>query len=572
MKSLVSLVLTVLLSLTPIRAEDAPPALGFLMKALDQTDDADTQVNLLRGINKALEGRRALTAPEGWDALAAKLAKSANAEVREQMQTLGAIFGSSAALEAMRKLVAQPDGERAAREKALDSLLAAKDKDTLPLLLELAKSPGPIRRAAVRGLTAYDDPRIGETLVATYATLDTEEKREAIGSLLARPSSARTLTAAFDAKTIPFTDLSTPQLRQLKSLKDAPIEDWLRSHPAMTLAVSDKLAEATRLRAFLTPETVKAGDASRGRALFTQTCALCHRLFDAGADIGPELTGANRTDTDYLLQNILDPNALIGKDYQSTTVETNDGRFFVGIVRSDDANALTLKTLGGPVVIPRGDIKTVTVSEVSLMPEGLLSALAPDQVRDLFAYLGSPRQVPILATALNAGDFFNARDFTRWRKSGDAWTVADGAFTGRGGAQHPEALVSEMIAGDFKLTAQIKITGDQAAAEIVLRGRAGDEPFSGVSLSFGGATASNLWLYNAAGKPQPALNGPVVESGKWIACEIVAAGPKMTVKLGGRPAFDFSAPGAETRTIPAFHIFGEGAELALKDIRLEAAP
>ena len=560
-----------LLPFAPIRAEDAPPALKFLMDALNQTEDAGMQANLLRGINRALEGRRGLAAPAGWDALAEKLTKSASADVREQVQTLGVTFGSGSALAAMRKVFADQSADDATRGKALESLLAAKDKETLPLLLETAKAPGPLRRASLRGLATFDDPRVAPFVAESYPSLSSEEKQEVLATLLARPASAKVLLAAIDAKAIPLTDLGAPQIRQLKGFKDAQIVDWLRAHPAMTNAVSNKQGEIARLKATLTPERIRAGDANRGRALYSQSCALCHKLFDAGADIGPEITGANRTDVDYLLGNILDPNALIGKDYQSTTIETTDGRILAGMVRSENKDAITLKTLAGSIVVPRGDVGKMEVSEISMMPEGLISALAPEQVRDLFAYLSSPRQVPVLATSLNAADFFNGRDFTRWRVSGDAWKIADSTITARGNARQPEALVSEMIAADFKLSAQIKVTGANAAAEIVLRGSAGREGFRGASLSVGGASPSNVWLYTEA-KPQRAANGPAIEAGKWIACEIESRGPKISVRLDGKDAIEIPAPEAAMRTVPALYIFGEGSELTVKDLKIEIAP
>ena len=571
MKPFLPIALTLLAVLAPIRGEEAPPALKFLMGALAESDDDATQANLLRGINAALEGRRGLTAPPEWEALGAKLGQSVSADVREQAQRLGVTFGSAGALAAMRKVFADGKAERIAREKALDSLLAAKDRETLPLLLDLAKAPGPLRRASLRGLSSYDDPRVAPFIIDSYAALGSEEKQEVLATLLARPASARALTAALDAQAIPLADLAAPQIRQLKGFKDAQIVDWLRAHPALTIAISNKQGEIARLKATLTPETIKAGDANHGRALFAQSCALCHRLFDAGADIGPEITGANRTEVDYLLGNILDPNALIGKDYQSTSIETTDGRILVGMVRGEDASAITLKTLAGAIVVPRGDVSTVTVSEVSMMPEGLISALAPEQVRDLFAYLASPRQVPVLATSLNAADFFNGRDFTRWRKSSDAWSIADGAIVARGNAKQPESLVSEMIAGDYKMTAQIKVTGAAAAVEIVLRGSAGQEGFRGASLSLGGSAPSNVWIYQDA-KPQAAANGPAIKTGQWIACEIESRGPKITVRLAGKTAVEIPAPNAAARTVPAFYIFGEGAELAVKDLQIEITP
>src|SRR4029078_12917345 len=101
MKRLVLSSIVLLLSLAPIWAQETPPALGILLQTLDKSEDPATQANLLRGIIKALEGRRGLQAPASWEALAAKLAQSPNQEVREQVQTLGGMFGRSSALRDM---------------------------------------------------------------------------------------------------------------------------------------------------------------------------------------------------------------------------------------------------------------------------------------------------------------------------------------------------------------------------------------------------------------------------------------------------------------------------------------
>src|SRR4029079_14791016 len=126
--------------------------------------------------------------------------------------------------------------------------------------------------------------------------------------------------------------------------------------------------------------------------------------------------------------------------------ETKDGRVLVGMLRGDDANTNSLRTLAETIIVPRSDVRTINVSEVSMMPEGLLNALNQTQLRDLFTYLSSPRQVPILASAQNAADFFNGTDFTRWRASNEAWKVENGEIVGAAASDKTESLVSEMVA------------------------------------------------------------------------------------------------------------------------------
>src|SRR5207302_11483553 len=97
-------------------------------------------------------------------------------------------------------------------------------------------------------------------------------------------------------------------------------------------------------KAILPSDMVKRGDASHGRLVFSKTCASCHMLFDAGGNVGPNLTGSQRANLDYVLENVVDPNAIVARDYQMTLIETKDGRTITGIVQSETDSALTVRT------------------------------------------------------------------------------------------------------------------------------------------------------------------------------------------------------------------------------------
>lgn len=396
MKRFVTTAISILVSTCIFAQEPAPPVLGILLQQLAKTEDANTQLNLLRGINAALKGRRGITAPPEWAALAPKLAKSDNAEIREIAQTLGTIFGSSDAFAAARATAADPKAELEARRKALDSLIAGKDNETPTLLRKLIAEPGPLRGAALRGFAAYQEKNTIDTIVAVYSKLTPEEKRDALGTIASRPAWAKSFVWLLDGQQIPRADFSVALVRQLRAFKDHDLDDALDRHfGKMAGTTTDKQPEIAEIKKWLTPEYIRGGNAPHGREVFNRTCALCHKLFDAGAEIAPELTGANRTDLDYLLQNIVDPNALIGADYQLTIIETKDGRVLAGMIRGENANTLTVRTMTEQVILPVGDVKTRTVSPGSLMPEGLLQAMPHEDARDLFLYFSSSKQVPL---------------------------------------------------------------------------------------------------------------------------------------------------------------------------------
>lgn len=392
------LALSLTLTIAVAAENTAPPVLSILAQQIAKTEDPATQLNLLRGMNAALKGRRGVAAPAEWAAVSEKLSKSTSAEVRDLVQSLGTIFGSSDAFAALRKTAADANATVEQRRKALEALIAGKDAETAGLLRSLLKEPGPLRSDALRGLATFNEGDTVELIVSVYSKLSVEEKRDALGTLSSRPAWAKSFVWLLDGQQIPRADISVTLVRQLRSFKDTGLDNALDRHfGKMSGSGADKQPEIAKIKEWLTVDFVKAGNASHGREVYSRTCALCHKLFDAGMEIGPELTGSNRTDIDYLLQNIVDPNALIGADYQLNTIELKDGRILVGMIRAEDANTLTVRTMTETVTVPGPEVKTKTVSPMSMMPEGLFGAMSKEDARDLFRYLSSPQQVALPA-------------------------------------------------------------------------------------------------------------------------------------------------------------------------------
>jgi putative heme-binding domain-containing protein len=299
---------------------------------------------------------------------------------------------------------------------------------------------------------------------------------------------------------------------------------------------------------------------------------MCHTLFGSGGKIGPELPGAFE-DVDYLLQNIVDPNAIIGKDYQQTVVQTKNGQTVLGIVAAEDAGSVTLKSLAGPVILQRADIAQLSVLDISLMPEGLLAAMKEDDVRDLFSYLRRHGPVPMLASPANVNDFFTGSDLTHWAvSSAERWEVKAGEIIGRGSADRAEFITSDLTAESFRLRVQIAISGTGALAEIVLRGSHAEGGFAGVALRLG-AGAPALLRYRTPGVPPEIEQLPHAGVlGKSVAVEVLARGEKLRVLLDGQPLCELSEPALGTRTNFQFRVAGGDAELRIKDLALALEP
>jgi putative heme-binding domain-containing protein len=137
------------------------------------------------------------------------------------------------------------------------------------------------------------------------------------------------------------------------------------------------------------------GNAAKGKMLFLQTCGSCHKMFGEGGAIGPDLTGSNRTDVDYILMNVLEPSAEIQEDYKMVVINTRDGRTYTGNVIAEDQRKITLRVVGqDPVIINKSSILSKEVTAVSMMPLGLFQNLTNGEVVDLVSYLKTYTQIP----------------------------------------------------------------------------------------------------------------------------------------------------------------------------------
>src|SRR6266508_3047416 len=145
-----------------LRAQEDDP-LPALVQVLGTSDDAQFNLDILKGMSAGLKGRRRVAMPAGWEEIAAKLAKSPNAQVRELVQSLSVTFGSASALATLKQTLAESKADPKARQAALDVLLAAREPGLAELLRSLLKDSA-IRAGALRGLAAYEDGRTPEAI------------------------------------------------------------------------------------------------------------------------------------------------------------------------------------------------------------------------------------------------------------------------------------------------------------------------------------------------------------------------------------------------------------------------
>lgn len=344
---------------------------------------------LLAGIKAGLAGITQLAEPTAWRTAYVTLSEDPDAGVRQTARELAVLFGNAEALRALRGVLASAETPVPERTEALALLSRLRDSETLDSITRLANQPGPLRKEALGALSAFSDAGIPALLVRLLPELKGEERNEALNTLVARPAGARALLDAIDKGYFPKNILSAPLARKIQGYKDTSLNDWIEKNWGKLNASNYvKRGNIDHFKKFLDDESVLRADLQRGRELFRASCGICHQLFGKGGDIGPHLT-CGYTDLEYLLQNIVDPNAVIGKDYQLVYITLKDGSLQAGIISAENATSVTLKIPGAPapVVITKDQILHREVSPNSIMPEGLLNGLEEPDIRSLFLYL-----------------------------------------------------------------------------------------------------------------------------------------------------------------------------------------
>ena len=132
-----------------------------------------------------------------------------------------------------------------------------------------------------------------------------------------------------------------------------------------------------------------AYSAQAGAAHFKKLCATCHLPNQKDESLAPKLAGSGSKGIGYLVENVLDPNAVIGRDFQAQLIATVDGRVFTGLVVDENDSAITIRTATDNVTIQRDDIGVLKVSKNSFMPTDLLKTLNDRERIELFKYLMS---------------------------------------------------------------------------------------------------------------------------------------------------------------------------------------
>ncbi|MBL9185674.1 MAG: c-type cytochrome [Verrucomicrobiaceae bacterium] len=363
--------------------------LNSCAELLALTTDVDIRSTFVRGIASAFEGAEMPKLPEALQkALNDYMAKQSGGDL-----TLALRSGNAEALKNALKLLSDAKATNTARIAIAKTLAElGKNDAVMPMVAILKSSAAPsLKRGILQAAAKFDDKRIPEALLLGWEGQiagDKALREDALRVMAGRKEWAQILMNFVNEWKVPAKHFTIDIVRQLSLHKDADIDASIEKHWKGLLATGptpEKKKEAERIKAVL---KTGLGDADKGKIQFMARCFACHKLFGEGGAIGPELTGYDRANVDFWLDNIFTPSLEIREGFGAYTVKTKGGQLLTGLMDAQDANGIVLKDLAGnKTAIKQADIEKLEASPVSLMPEGLTAGMSDTDLKDFFAYL-----------------------------------------------------------------------------------------------------------------------------------------------------------------------------------------
>jgi putative membrane-bound dehydrogenase-like protein len=373
---------------------EQPPAalVENLLRLATALGDRGATVSLLEAVAAPENGRHAawqFAALAGLlDALAQRgtpLARLAEGDARLKT-AVGRLDGLFAAARSLAGDDKAPLAERVAAVRLLGRGPDHRAEDVKELTNLLVPQNGEeLQSAAVAALGGLHEAGVPEVLLRGWKGYSPPVRGRVLDALLGREDWSGALLDAVEHKQVLIQEIDAVHRQRLLQHRAAAI----RSRAGKVLAGALDPDRAKVVAAYR-PALALAGDASRGRQLFTKTCATCHQLAGIGNQVGPDLASVGDKSPEGLLISILDPNRAVEARYLNYQAVLRDGRTFSGLLAGETGNSITLIGPDGKKqVVLRTELDELTGTGKSLMPEGLEKDLKPQDLADLIAFVRS---------------------------------------------------------------------------------------------------------------------------------------------------------------------------------------
>ncbi|HSJ02963.1 MAG TPA: ThuA domain-containing protein, partial [Verrucomicrobium sp.] len=250
-------------------------------------------------------------------------------------------------------------------------------------VLSADDSPAALQSAIIEALGNSGD--VG-ALVSSFGALKGAARTQAFDQILQRPEATLAFLTAVKEGKVTVADLGPGNVARLRT---HPNKAVAKQAAALMETLSPQTKQKNDAIATLAAEVVKPGNQANGKLMFTAACSICHKLGDVGTrDVGPPLTGMGAHGPAELLVHIVDPNREVDPSFWQWNITTTKGETLVGVISSENAASLTLRSQTGDVEIPKANIANRENTRRSLMPEGF-EALGAETLRDMLAFICS---------------------------------------------------------------------------------------------------------------------------------------------------------------------------------------
>lgn len=365
-----------------------PKRLDEVVQWIAKQTKSDSTLLGLQELVKGLESQSQPKPSPSWLKLRDTLLNHQDKQISELVIRVAAKYRDPVAVDKLRSTALDSKQPVPNRQSAIKMLREVQDSNLQSIVVTLLDQES-VRPIALAALADVVDATIANKVLQQCKSWSESDRRLSLYALLGRVETAKLVVDALEQKALEPKDISADMIAQMTNLPKFDDQERLsKVWGSISKVNKDTEAEIVRLKKELTSNSSK-GNLQTGKQLFAKTCGQCHRLFAEGGNIGPELTGSNRRDLDYLLGNILAPSSVMAKEYQPWIVVTEDGRVVTGLLKAKTEESIQIQTATELTTVYTQDIDEMKQSEKSMMPENLLATLTPGQIRDLVAYLQS---------------------------------------------------------------------------------------------------------------------------------------------------------------------------------------
>jgi putative membrane-bound dehydrogenase-like protein len=367
-------------------ATNSSKARDRLLAILSERKDP-TRLELLETLKFALQDARSLEPPAIWATLSHTLYNSENPRIADAAEIIGVAFNDEVAFRKIRKRVSSGQLNRDGLQKSLRMLSSDSSPDNLPVYLQLLGNKD-VTAQVIPLAARFNDSKVADELLTRLPQMSEAEYAAAMEALCSRVSWANLILDRVANGNLPTSHLTAFYARQMASLGDPALKSRLEKEwGRLGQSSAEAKAEITRIANAYKSAPLWAYSDDAGSVHFKKLCAQCHLPNAQSTVIAPGLKGSGAKGIEYIVENVINPNAVIGRDYQSRIVMTTGGRLITGLVEKESDTSLTIRTLTDSVTLAKSEIEESKVSENSFMPEGLLKNLNEREKIELLKFL-----------------------------------------------------------------------------------------------------------------------------------------------------------------------------------------